>query len=93
MARQKKSQPPVHEIRMGRVRAAIWENETENGTRHNVTISRLYKDGDDWKDSTSFGRDDLPLLEKVAAQAHAWIYGVAQPSNRSRDDSQENDSF
>jgi hypothetical protein len=51
---------PVHEIRFGRIRAAIWQNETEVGTRHNVTISRLYKDGDDWKDSTSFGRDDLP---------------------------------
>jgi hypothetical protein len=65
---------PVHEVRMGRIRAAIWENETENGTRHNVTFSRLYKDGNNWKDSTSFGRDDLPLLAKVADQAHTWIF-------------------
>ncbi len=28
------------------LRVAIWENETQNGKRHNVTISRLYKDGD-----------------------------------------------
>ena len=35
---------PIHEIRLGRVRAAIWENETSNGTRHNVTFSRLYRD-------------------------------------------------
>ena len=53
---------PVHELRMGRIRAAIWANETQNGTRHNVTVSRIYKDGDVWKDSTSFGRDDLPLV-------------------------------
>ena len=67
MARNSKSNRPVHEIRMGRIRAAIWENETQNGTRHNVTLSRLYKDDDDeWKDSTSFGRDDLPLVAKVA---------------------------
>jgi len=33
---------PVHEVRLGRIRAAIWENETQNGTRHNVTVSRLY---------------------------------------------------
>ena len=65
---------PVHEIRLGRVRAAIWENETQNGTRHNVTLSRLYKDGDDWKDSTSFGRDDLPLVMKVSDLAHTWIF-------------------
>jgi hypothetical protein len=65
---------PVHEVRMGRIRAAIWENETENGTRHNVTLSRLYKDGDDWKDSSSFGRDDLPLVAKVSDLAHTWIF-------------------
>ena len=65
---------PVHEVRLGRIRAAIWENETQNGTRHNVTVSRLYKDGDDWKDSSSFGRDDLPLVAKVCDQAHSWIF-------------------
>ncbi len=74
---QKKSAPkqrPVHEIRMGRIRAAIWENETQNGTRHNVTLTRLYKDGEQWKDSASFGRDDLPLVSKVSELAHSWIY-------------------
>ena len=65
---------PVHEIRLGRIRAAIWQNETETGTRHNVTFSRLYKDGEDWKDSTSFGRDDLPLVAKVCDQVHTWIF-------------------
>ena len=36
--------------------------------------SRLYKDGTQWKDSASFGRDDLPLVIKVADQAHNWIF-------------------
>lgn len=65
---------PVHEIRMGRIKAAIWENDTQNGTRHNVTVSRLYKDGDQWKDSQSFGRDDLPVLAKILDRAHSWIF-------------------
>lgn len=65
---------PVHEIRLGRIKAAIWENDTQNGTRHNVTLSRLYKDGEQWKDSQSFGRDDLPLVAKVSDQAHSWIF-------------------
>jgi hypothetical protein len=73
---------PVHEIRMGRVRAAIWENNSQNGTRHNVTFSRLYRDGDQWKDSSSFGRDDLPLLVKVADQVHTWIYQQSQSQSR-----------
>ena len=71
-------QKPVHEVRLGRIKAAIWENDTQNGTRHNVTFTRLYKDGDQWKDSASFGRDDLPLLAKVADMAHTWIFTQAQ---------------
>ena len=40
---------PVHEIRLGSVRAAIWANITQNGVRHSVTISRSYRVGNDWK--------------------------------------------
>ena len=66
---------PVHEIRLGRIRAAVWLNETDNGPRYNVQISRLYKDkADKWKDSSSFGREDLPLVAKVADQAMVWMY-------------------
>ena len=72
---------PVHEIRIGRIRAAIWLNETENGVRHNVTVTRLYKDGDEWKDSSSFGRDDLPLVAKVCDQCHTWIFEQAAERN------------
>ena len=67
---------------MGRVRAAIWENDTQNGTRHNVTFARLYRDGEQWKDSSSFGRDDLPLVAKVADQVHTWIYQQSQSQSR-----------
>jgi hypothetical protein len=70
-------QKPAHEIRLDRVKATIWANETENGTRHNVTVSRIYKDGDEWKQTTSFGRDDLPLVAKVVDLAHLWIYEQA----------------
>jgi hypothetical protein len=80
MPKQESKQKPVHEIRLGRVKAAIWENETDNGTRHNVTVARLYKDGDQWKQTTSFGRDDLPLVAKVADLAHSWIYEQAGQS-------------
>ena len=66
---------PCHEIRLGRIRATVWANEYEGVVRHNVTLSRLYKeDGGQWKDSTSFGRDDLPLVAKVADMVHTWIY-------------------
>lgn len=65
---------PAHEVRLGSVKAAIWENETEKGVRYNTTFQRLYKDGSDWKTSDSFGRDDLLLVSKVADIAHTWIF-------------------
>ena len=67
-------QQPVYEVRLGAVKATIWENETSAGVRRNVTVSRLYKEGDEWKQTESFGRDDLPLLAKVVDLAHSWIF-------------------
>ena len=66
---------PVHEVRLGSIKAAIWRNDTATGPRHNVTFSRIYKDReeDQWKSTDSFGRDDLLLVGKVADQAHTWI--------------------
>jgi hypothetical protein len=75
-------QKPSHEVRIGAIKAAVWKNETQGGSRFNVTFSRLYKDGEQWKSSDSFGRDDLLLLAKVADQAHSWIHShteAAQP--------------
>ncbi len=70
-------QKPVHEIRLGRIKATIWENETEQGTRHNVNVVRLYKDDDEWKQSASFGREDLLLVGLVANLATQWRYEQA----------------
>ncbi len=69
------SNKPVAEVKFGRIRAAVWANEAEERTFYSVTFSRLYKDKDDqWKDSTSFSREDLPLLMKVADRAHSYLY-------------------
>ena len=69
---------PVHTVRLGRIKATIWANATQVGTRHNVRICRLYKDGDEWRQAESFGRDDLPLVAKVVDMAHTWIFGQPQ---------------
>ena len=65
---------PIHEVRLGLIKAAIWQNQTRVGERHNVTLTRLYRNGDVWKESTHFGRDDLLLASKVLDLAHSWIY-------------------
>lgn len=81
------NQKPSHVIRLGKIKAAIWANPGEHSTRHNVTFERLYMHNNEWHQSESFGRDDLPVLAKVADMAHTWIFehaaeqDVAAPEN------------
>jgi hypothetical protein len=67
---------PVQTFRFGRVQASIWANPASEGkTFYNTTFKRGYKDDKgDWHDTDSFGRDDLPLIAKLADQAHTWIF-------------------
>lgn len=71
----KNTQPPAHEIRLNGVRATIWMNDTEKGPRYNTTFERSYRDGEEWKTSNAFGRDDLLALGFVAAESLRWIMG------------------
>jgi hypothetical protein len=66
---------PIEELKIGRVRAAVWKNESESGPYFSVTFSKLYKDQEgNWKDTTSYTRDDLMLVAKVADMAHTWLF-------------------
>ena len=69
---------PEMEIRIGRIKAAIWLNHTDNGQYYSVVITRLYKEDDQWHNSASFGRDDLLVVAKVADLAHTWIIQQTQ---------------
>lgn len=65
---------PTTEIRIGKIKAAVWANENAGIIRYNVSFSRLYKDGTTWKRSDSFGRDDLLTLAKLADQVHSVLH-------------------
>ena len=65
---------PVHEIRLGLIKASIWHNMTRAGERFNVTLTRLYRNGDVWSQSSHLGRDDLLVAAKILDMAHTWIY-------------------
>ena len=64
---------PVAELGIGAVKATIWENEVGGLTRHSVTFSRIYGDGDHWKTTHSFGFKNLLTVAKLADQAHTLI--------------------
>lgn len=60
---------PQKVFRIGAVSASVFANEiaTDGGKRtvRNVNVQRRYKDGNEWKSSTSFGLADLPNAIRV----------------------------
>ena len=73
------NQTPTATVRIGAVKAAIWQNQAGDRTRCNVTFSKSYRDADgQWKSTLSFGRNDLLILAKVADQAHSRIVDLEQ---------------
>lgn len=79
------SQKPV-DVRIGAIKATIWTNESESGLWHSVNFSRLYKDGEEWKNTGNFRRDDLLLLAKVVDLAHTRILELQQHASQSQTD-------
>ena len=68
---------PVKTFRLGAIKAAIWENESDQKKFYNVTFARTYMDdAKAYHDTASFGRDDLPRVAKLADQAHTFIFGL-----------------
>lgn len=65
---------PIHTIRLGSIQAAIWSNPGQHGPFYNVTIDRRFRDASEqWQSSSSFGRDDLLIVAKLADAAHTYI--------------------
>jgi hypothetical protein len=74
----------AHEIRLGLIKARISCKQTRSGLRHSISVVRLYRNGDVWKQSTRFGRDDLPLVRLVLDLAHTWVLQHGQTPRASR---------
>ena len=73
---------PVHQIRLSAIRAAIWLNQSDKTGESwfTVTVSRSYRDKEQLKDTTTFRRDDLPIVAKAIEMAYAWIWEQSAPS-------------
>jgi hypothetical protein len=71
-----------HTIRFAAIKAVIFRRIVETRSIYDTKITRLYVDNDgNWRESTSFGRDDLLVAAKVADAAHSWIC-LAQQKDR-----------
>jgi len=79
----KQTNKPVAEFKYGLTKACVWRNDTAQGVRHNVTFSRLFKKEGKWQETSSFGRDDLLLIAKLADTAHSYIFAQAEADSDS----------
>ena len=70
-----KGNKPVKDFSDGTIRISVWRNQSEHGPMFSVTCRRRYKDktADEWKDSYSYGQDDILHLAKLLDLAHTWI--------------------
>lgn len=72
-APERSGNAPVFSARHRALKAAVWRNETENGPMFNTTLSRSYKDGETWKESGSFGYDDVLIAAELLRTCHGFI--------------------
>lgn len=62
-----------YEIRRDLICVRIAEKQSKSRVRHTLSVARLYRDGDVWKKSARFGRDDVPLLRLALDEAYQWL--------------------
>jgi len=78
---------PIKQFAVGNgVRASVWKNQSkDNRSWLSVTITRTYRDGEDYKDTTSFRRDDLLFVAKASELAFSWCLEQAENAKREAD--------
>lgn len=64
---------PAHEIRNGGVKVTIWPKKDTGKAGYTVTISRSYKAGEEWKQTSTFFQSHLAKLAALLAEADEWI--------------------
>lgn len=69
MANAKAKNQPAAKFRLGYVTATVWKNDDF----YNVEVSKAYKDGDEWKDTSSLGSGDLLNAVKCLQRAEEFI--------------------
>lgn len=76
---------PADSARHGNVEIAIWRNTGEKGDFYSASAPTIrYRDGEEWKDGSNFGRHDLLDLAEAAREAATKIRDLQKAQNRGR---------
>lgn len=65
---------PTRTLRDGQIEAAIWSNTGQhNQVHYSVTVSKNYKQGEEWKKTSSFSSGDLLQVAHLLSKAYDAI--------------------
>ena len=65
---------PVYTARVGNVEIAVWRNQGSSGDFYTASAPTIrYKDGEEWKNGSSYNMTDLLSLAEAAREASAKI--------------------
>ena len=78
---------PVMTFRLRGVSISIFANpaKTEEGRErvfHKVRVQKSYRDGEEWKQTESLGRDDLPVANLLLQRAWEFILDTEAARNK-----------
>ena len=76
--------PPIHQIQQGCVRAAIFENVSDE-SRYFVLFTRLREECGVWKRAVGYRPSDLAQLDLLVLETADWL--------REREEQEERTSF
>ncbi len=78
---------PILKLQDGLLSATIWKNQRENGShRYSVTLTRSFKQGDDWRESNSFSRMEALRISRLAGFAYDEILLMVESDRRNASD-------
>ena len=66
-------QKPVKVFRLRGVKASVFENHANENVFHKVSLQRIYRDGEQFKTTTSLSRDDLPVARHLLQKSWEFI--------------------
>lgn len=82
---QRSNRRPEYTARVGSVEIAVWKNSGSSGEFYTASAPTIrYKDGEQWKDGSSYGTVDLLALAEAAREASAKIRELSKGKNQNR---------
>lgn len=70
---------PVRIFRRRGVKVSVFQNLAQENVFHKLTLQKIYRQGEEWKTTSSLGRDDIPIARLLLGQA--WEYILTQESS------------